>query len=190
MAGRRYALVLSSHSGASYAVSEDLPGGYPDGDAAFQFDPFGQFGPPSQWFALGSDLIFATCVESWTNFDTFTPRVTASTVGTRTRVTADGSFRLGHGSNGIAPIAEGLDLLVNDLHIEVPPNAFTPSGRREVEYDQTVAGNRVAASLETEADGTVHLHATVTGTVSPPAAPVTVTLTIGDDTGTVTALTR
>ena len=190
-AGQQYALVLTSHSSTSFAVSFDDTASYPGGNIRGQFDPFGQFGPPGTWFDYGSlDLIFAVYVHTTTPFASYTPTARTARIGTQNRLTVDATFRLGVASNGISPIAEGLSVDVNGVAIVVPPNAFRRGSAKELEYNQSVGGNRVLVSLDTERPGCYHLHATLTGGFNPPVAPQTVTLTIGDDRGQATATTR
>jgi len=65
-AGQQYALVLKTRSFANYAVAistTEVGSPYEGGIMPYQFDPFGEFGGPSEWFRGESiDMIFAIYV--------------------------------------------------------------------------------------------------------------------------------
>jgi hypothetical protein len=65
VAGQQYAIVLTTYDSRNVAVAVDSVNGgsYGGGVMGWQFDPFGQFGTPSQWFMYETfDAIFAVYV--------------------------------------------------------------------------------------------------------------------------------
>ena len=74
---------------------------------------------------------------------------------------------------------------MNGFHIVVPPNGFRRAGAQEFEYESNAGGNKVEVSIELDRSGVYHQqrHRHRHGAVHL-EAPVVVTLTIGDDTGT------
>src|SRR5215208_5493991 len=78
-AGQPYALVLKTTSSANYGVAistTEVGSPYEGGMMRYQFDPFGEFGAPSEWFSGESiDMIFAIYV---TQPDTMPPEVAST----------------------------------------------------------------------------------------------------------------
>ena len=99
-----------------------------------------------------------------------------------------GSFTLGAGSNGINPVNEMVTLTLGTFSITIPKNSFTRTSEGVFNYEGRVDGVplefRIAPAATTgytfKAEGS-------SATGLPTTNPVTVVLTVGDDTGAKTA---
>ena len=98
------------------------------------------------------------------------------------------SFTLGAGSNGINPVTEPVTLQVGNYSVTIPKGSFTQTRKGAYVYEGTIGGVALevriaplsANSYSFKAEGS---GANLTGTTN----PVTVGLTIGDDSGATTA---
>jgi len=127
-----------------------------------------------------SMAIASVCVP----FSAFAPRLTVLT-GPPRGFHLRGTFTLGTGSNGIAPLTEDVKLRVGTFSITIPAGSFTQDGGGQFKFEEVIAGVTLEVEIEdlggrsfefkVEGEG-----ANLTGTVN----PVTVGLTIGNDCGT------
>jgi hypothetical protein len=100
-----------------------------------------------------------------------------------------GSFTLGAGSNGINPPAEDVTLQIGTFSITIPAGSFRQDKKGRFTFEGTINGVALefviqplgGNSFQFEAEGR---GANFTGTMN----PVTVTLTIGDDSGSTTVI--
>jgi hypothetical protein len=100
-----------------------------------------------------------------------------------------GSFTLGAGSNGINPPAEDVTLQIGTFSITIPAGSFKEDKKGRFKFEGTIHGVTLefairplgGNSFQFEADGE---GANLTGTMN----PVTVVLTIGDDSGSTTTI--
>ena len=98
-----------------------------------------------------------------------------------------GKFTLGAGTNGINPLTEGVVLQLGTFSVTIPSGSFKRAGNGSYKFEGSIDGvaleiyiaPAVTNSYTFAADGT---GANLTGTLN----PVSVGLTIGDDTGTTT----
>ena len=98
-----------------------------------------------------------------------------------------GSFTLGAGSNGIHPPAEDVTLKIGTFSITIPAGSFREDKKGRFKFEGTINGVALefairplgGNSFEFQAQGE---GADFTGTMN----PVTVNLTIGDDSGSTT----
>jgi YVTN family beta-propeller protein len=94
-------------------------------------------------------------------------------------------FTLGRSSNGINPPAEPVTLTVGTFATTIPPGSFTGKGYGPFHFEGTINGAALQVSIvptgaKRYAFDAAAQNANLSGTTN----PVTVTLTIGDDTGT------
>jgi hypothetical protein len=96
----------------------------------------------------------------------------------------NGTFTLGAGNNGINLATETFTLQVGSYTISVAPGSFTPTGK----YEAIVGGVAVKLQLTYMGGSTWQLKAEAKGCGKVANSnPVTITLTVGDDTGTTNA---
>jgi uncharacterized repeat protein (TIGR03803 family) len=96
------------------------------------------------------------------------------------------SFTLGSASNGINPAAERVTLQIGTFAVTIPPGSFTGKGFGPFYFAGTISGVALDVVIAPEGTKRYALRAgtrntNLTGTVN----PVPVTLTIGDDSGTI-----
>jgi len=107
---------------------------------------------------------------------------------TLTAYQLQGTFTLGAGSNGIDPTAEGVTFTVGPYQTTIQPGWLQPNARGDLFWSGVVQGANLKARFSNRGKGrwTFSLsgsHAPLGGL----ADPATVTMTIGDDTGSDTA---
>lgn len=109
------------------------------------------------------------------------------TLGPTSSFQMNGSFVLGGASNGIFPLTEAVTLQIGNLSLTIPAGSFQLQKNGNYAFSGVVDG--VTLNVEIKDLGANEYSFKVEGS-SPNALsitnPVTVTLTIGDDTGTVT----
>jgi hypothetical protein len=184
-AGERYALVLSTRSPASYAISFDELNRYEEGQVWLQFDPLGQFGPPYAWTSTGFDMIFATYIEDAVPFSTFTPSVTIHrALGIEESLRFEARLALGDTTNGIDPAAEGLTLSLNDYVLRVPPKAIRQRAPGTYLYTGPMGEMPGVVSIAAVGDDAYKVLIKASDSdLKQIANPVDVSLAIGDDNG-------
>ena len=99
-----------------------------------------------------------------------------------------GAFTLGAGSNGIDPSAEGVTFAVGPYQSTLQPGWLRPDRRGDLVFSGAVQGAELEARFSDRGNGMWTF--SLGGSNAPLgglADPVTVTLTIGDDTGSDTA---
>jgi hypothetical protein len=118
-----------------------------------------------------------------TSFTIFTSQVELQ----RRRIELSTTFKLGVASNGIDPVTEGLMLKLDSFVLTIPPNAFYINRHGTYLFKGRVDGAQAEAQIRLLKDGRYRLKLEASHVDLPDLAnPVTVTLTIGDDTGTTT----
>jgi hypothetical protein len=103
----------------------------------------------------------------------------------------NGTFTLGASSNGIAPLTEPVTLALaggtDTVTITIPAGAFTATGKGAFAFQGTLNGVALQVRIASLGANQFSLQAQGTGAdLTGIANPVTVTLTIGDDSGTTT----
>ncbi|RTL28975.1 MAG: hypothetical protein EKK47_15000 [Burkholderiales bacterium] len=98
---------------------------------------------------------------------------------------AEGHFTLGAGRNGIDLVANPLNFQIGSFNISIPPGSF--SGDREsLRYDGKIADYDVRAQIKPSAHGGYQFTLRVKGVnLAGSVLPLTATLAIGDDVGTI-----
>jgi 6-phosphogluconolactonase len=104
----------------------------------------------------------------------------------QTSFRVEGSFTLGAGSSGIDPATESVELQLGSFSVTVPAGSFTEHHKREYRYEGRINGTDLHFTIEHlrgddysfDVDG----RATIANFFK---NPVTVVLTIGEDTGTI-----
>jgi len=99
-----------------------------------------------------------------------------------------GSFTLGAGSNGINPPAEAVSLQLDTFSVSIPPGSFKNGREGRFVFDGIVAGVRLKFSIAPTTANSYSFRAEGRGgTIDQDGDPMSVGLTVGDDTGTSTA---
>lgn len=94
------------------------------------------------------------------------------------------SFTLGTGSNGINPITEDVTLQIGPYSVTIPADSFTQDKKGAYVFAGTIGGVAVWFRINPVGDNSYTLQAEGSGAnLTGISNPVTVTLTIGDDTG-------
>ena len=99
-----------------------------------------------------------------------------------------GRFALGSGSDGIDPTAEAVTLDVGGYSVAIPPGSFRATRRGAFVFEGKIGGARLKLRIApTRASGGYRFRASARGATVPAVAnPVTIRLTIGNDSGTAT----
>jgi len=103
-----------------------------------------------------------------------------------TKFRLKGSFTLGAGSTGIDPVNQPVTLKLGTFSVSIPTGSFTTTAKGDYDFQGTVGGVAIlfritsvtSTSFTWEAKG-------ATNTGLPATNPVSVALTIGNNTGTV-----
>jgi hypothetical protein len=103
----------------------------------------------------------------------------------------NGTFSLGTGSNGIAPLTEAVSLALaggtGAVTLTIPAGSFTRTGNGGFAFEGTINGVALEAQIRPIRGNQFTFKAEGTGAnLTGIANPVAVTLTIGDDSGTTT----
>lgn len=107
-------------------------------------------------------------------------RVTVSTG----KFSLNSSFTLGAGSNGINPVTEDVTLQIGPYSVTITAGSFTKNKKGAYVFAGTVGGAAVQFRINPVGGNSYTLQATGSGAnLTGISNPVTVTLTIGDDTG-------
>ena len=130
---------------------------------------------------------FSATVQSVTSFANLTAE---AEIGT-SRFELEGKFTLGATSDGIAPLSEAVTLQLDSYSVTVTPGSFTPGRRGGYEFKGTIAGVGLRFFLKAESPSIYRFEIEGAGPGLPPlTSPVSVQLTIGDDSGAATATTE
>ena len=97
-----------------------------------------------------------------------------------------GGFTLGAGSNGINPVNEAVTLTLGTFSITIPKNSFTRTSEGVFNYQGRVGGVALEFRIAPATTGYTFKAEGSRATGLPTTNPVTVVLTVGDDTGTKT----
>ena len=97
-----------------------------------------------------------------------------------------GGFTLGAGSNGISPVNEVVTLTLGTFSITIPKNSFTRTTTGVFTYQGRVGGVALQFRIAPATTGYTFKAEGSRATGLPTTNPVTVVLTVGDDTGTKT----
>ena len=97
-----------------------------------------------------------------------------------------GSFTLGAGSSGINPVNEAVTLTLGTFSITIPKNSFTRTSEGVFNYQGSVGGVALEFRIAPATTGYTFKAEGSRATGLPTTNPVTVVLTVGDDTGTKT----
>jgi hypothetical protein len=96
-----------------------------------------------------------------------------------------GSFTPGASSNGINPLSEPVALQIGTFSVTIPPGSFVKTDTGRYVYEGTFGGQALRVGITPVTATTYNFKAVGWGTnLSGTTNPVTVGLTIGDDTGT------
>jgi Lactonase, 7-bladed beta-propeller len=138
---------------------------------------------PGSPFAAGSTpSSVAISVVSTTGFATFKPQAAIDPDGNAFVV--GGSFTLGTGSDGIAPPTEPVQLKLGTFSITIPAGSFKKNRAGGFTFSGVISGTRLSMAIWPTGKGKYIFAALGTGAnLAGTANPVTVGLTIGDDTG-------
>jgi hypothetical protein len=136
---------------------------------------------------LGIVGTFAAVTQPFVAFSAFT--VKAEISGTPpTGFDINGSFTLGSGSNGINPLTEAVTLQIGGYSSTIPKGSFTQTHKGAWVYEGTIAGVALEVRIAPVSANSYSFQAEGSGAnLAGTANPVTVVLTIGDDSGTTTA---
>jgi hypothetical protein len=94
------------------------------------------------------------------------------------------SFTLGTASNGINPVAEAVTLQIGSYSVTIPAGSFTKNTKGIFVFQGTISGVPLQVRINPTGASSYTLQAQGSGAnFSGITNPVTVTLTIGDDTG-------
>ncbi len=104
------------------------------------------------------------------------------------KLEVQGLFALGSGSDGIDPRAEAVTLDVGGYSVAIPPGSFRATRRGAFVFEGTIGGARLELRIApTRASGGYRFTASARGATVPVMAnPVTIRLTIGNDSGAAT----
>ena len=95
-----------------------------------------------------------------------------------------GSFTLGAGSDGINPVIEPVTLQLGSFSITIPRDSFTRTSNGTFNYEGQVGGAALEFRIAPAAGGFTFTAEGSRIASLPASNPVTVALTVGDDTGT------
>jgi hypothetical protein len=96
-----------------------------------------------------------------------------------------GSFTLGATSNGINPLLETVTVSINTFTVAIPPGSFTSSGPGHFSFSGVIGGVHITMSIVQTGANTFTFNVSGNPNLSRTRPdPATVTLTIGNDTGT------
>jgi hypothetical protein len=117
-------------------------------------------------------------------FASFTAKLTISSYKPGFALTSH--FTLGAGSSGINPLYEAVTLAINSFTMTIPPFSFSPCGAGCYAFNGIINGLTVKASITQTRANAYTLQASANPNLSRTKDPATVTLIIGNDTGTTT----
>ena len=118
-------------------------------------------------------------------FSTFTAKLTVSSF--QPKFTLHSSFTLGSTSNGINPASEAVTLKIGTFAVTIPPGSFTLTAPGTYSFFGVISCLSINAKIAHTGGKSYTFDATANANLSRTKSPTTVTLTIGNDTGTTTA---
>lgn len=134
-----------------------------------------------------ADAVFSARVQTVTPFSNLTARAEIDD----NRFALEGRFTLGATSNGISPLSEAVTLRVDSYSATIPPGSFTRGKEGGYKFKGKIADVRLEFSVKAGSPSAYTFHVEAAGAGIPQSAtPPSVTLTIGDDSGTATASTE
>jgi hypothetical protein len=117
-------------------------------------------------------------------FASFTVKLTISSYKPGFALTSH--FTLGVGSSGINPLYEAVTLTINSFTVTIPPFSFSPCGAGCYAFNGIINGLTAKASITQTSANAYTFQASANPNLSRTKDPATVTLIIGNDTGTTT----
>jgi YVTN family beta-propeller protein len=118
-------------------------------------------------------------------FSAFTAKLTVSSF--QPKFTLLSNFTLGSNSNGINPAYEAVTLKIGTFTVTIPPGSFTLTSPRTYSFFGVISGLSINATITQTGSKAYTFQATANANLSKTKSPATVTLAIGNDTGTTTA---
>jgi YVTN family beta-propeller protein len=118
-------------------------------------------------------------------FSAFTAKLTVSSF--QPKFTLHSNFTLGSKSNGINPQFEAVTLKIGTFAVTIPPGSFTLTAPGTYSFIGVISGLTINAKITHTGGKSYTFDATANANLSRMKSPATVTLTIGNDTGTTTA---
>jgi YVTN family beta-propeller protein len=118
-------------------------------------------------------------------FSAFTAKLTVSSF--QPKFTLHSNFTLGSKSNGINPQFEAVTLKIGTFAVTIPPGSFTLTAPGTYVFSGVISGLTINAKITHTSGKSYTFDATANADLSKTKSPATVTLTIGNDTGTTTA---
>jgi hypothetical protein len=117
------------------------------------------------------------------SFSALSAKLTISSFQPRFTPLAD--FILRSASNGINPVSEGVTLRINTFTTTIPPGSFTMTGPGSYSFVGVINGVSLNVQIKLKSGRAYTFQATAQNiNLARTTNPATVTLTIGDDTGT------
>jgi hypothetical protein len=144
-----------------------------DGKTAMLGGPFDS-APGAAWPFAQPEVPFAS----------FTVKLTISSYKPGFALTSH--FTLGVGSSGINPLYEAVTLTINSFTVTIPPFSFSPCGAGCYAFNGIINGLTAKASITQTSANAYTFQASANPNLSRTKDPATVTLIIGNDTGTTT----
>jgi hypothetical protein len=130
-------------------------------------------------------IFYQACVPP-VPFSAFTAKLSISSYQPLFNITCN--FTLGATSNGINPLLETVTLQINNFTLIIPPGSFTMTGPGTFAFSGVIDGFNIKASIVQTGPDSYTFKATGNPNLSKTKPdPATVTLTIGNDSGTTTA---
>ena len=127
-------------------------------------------------------IFFQACVPP-VPFSAFTAKLSISSYQPLFNLTCN--FTLGSASNGINPLLETVTFSINNFTVTIPPGSFTATGPGSFAFSGVINGVNIKASIVQTGPTSYTFKATGNPNLSKTRPdPATVTLTIGNDTGT------
>jgi YVTN family beta-propeller protein len=136
---------------------------------------------------VGSDpQAFGLFIQPATSvFSAFTAKLAVSSF--QPKFTLVSNFILGGNSNGINPAYEAVTLEIGTFTVTIPPGSFTPTSPGTYAFFGVISGLTINATITQTGSKEYTFQATANANLSKTKSPATVTLAMGNDTGTTTA---
>jgi hypothetical protein len=104
-------------------------------------------------------------------------------------ISLNSAFTLGAGINGIAPLTEAVALQVGNYSTTIPAGSFELKSNGSFMFVGTINGVSMSAKITPQGGNNYTFQFTCTGAnLTGTVNPASVTLTIGDDTGTISVI--
>jgi YVTN family beta-propeller protein len=117
-------------------------------------------------------------------FSAFSAKLTVSSF--QPKFTLQSNFTLGSTSNGINPAFEAVTLKIGTFTVTIPPGSFTLTAPGTYAFSGVISGLTINAKITHTGGKAYTFQATANANLLKTKNPTTVTLTIGNDTGTTT----